>query len=156
MTQSINRAKDPWTGSVKNTVNCNVGLWEGNSRYHEYTLVEPAQGGEISAFNGTGATGYIYYARFSCAHQNMVTISWAETIARGDDWIAAQCMQASNMRLIMAPGCTALALHHVGIYTPADWDLLNKAVRDGDLPEPWAAPPANGVTGNTYPFPVPK
>lgn len=143
MTEITNRAKDPWPIRLKDTVNC-TGSLAGDVKYYTYTLTDPTQQGTIACYNGNGAVGYVYYARFTCADKAKVSLACCNLIASQGDWIAGTCMQESLMRLVMAPGCPPLKLHHVGIYTMDDWQELLAKHDAGKLVEPWFAPPING------------
>ena len=143
MTENMNRAKDPWPINPKATVNC-PGSLAGDAKYYTYTLTDPTQQGTIACYNGNGAPGFVYYARFTCADKSKVSLAWCYQIASQGDWIAGTCMQESLMRLVMAPGCPRLKLHHVGIYTMDDWQHLRELHDKGELVEPWFAPPING------------
>lgn len=116
MIESRNSAKDPWPTRLKTTVNC-TGALAGDAKYYTYTLTDPTQQG---------------------------TIAWCNMIESKADWIAGTCMQESLMRLVMAPGCPPLKLHHVGVYTMDDWQELLAKHDAGKLVEPWFAPPING------------
>ena len=97
MTEITNRAKDPWPIRVKDTVNC-TGSLAGDAKYYTYTLTDPTKNGTIECYNGNGAVGYVYYARFTCADKAKVSLSWCYMIESKADWIAGTCQQASLMR----------------------------------------------------------
>lgn len=104
----------------------------------------------------------VYYLRYRKSASTTISVyRGGRQIAAGSDWTAwlvdgtPERLEVNPTLLMEGDSSTSWVepLEH-GCYIHDDWTALVKAVQDGDLPRPWAAPPANGVTGNTYPFPT--